>query len=373
MAQFETAAQHLRANFRDEFHALRQSLKDAYAALDPDTDTRSVGAHPPAEDTGELRERLVEILERANYDRVSERDLQRALRASSLFQVRLHVDLDDFAELLLYTRGASRREEQVRELFGLWRRTVRFTNYDRVLLYLRLKPDLDESSTLGDCPAGSTLLKLFQNVPEADIEMLFPNIRVGMRMLDKLLIGVPALVSGGIALTTKVGTTLLLLGSLIGFWLGLSSQPVTLDKPMLIALGAGLAALGGYLWKQFANFRNRKLRYTQALTENLYFKLLDNNTGALLRILDDAEDAECKESVLACYFLLAHGAPMTAPALDAAIEDWFAEQLQCRLDFEIDDALGKLQRLGLASCEGEHWRAAPRRGTSSGEKPEPPG
>ena len=100
-----------------------------------------------------------------------------------------------------------------------------------------------------------------------------------MRMLDRLLIGVPALVSGGIVFTTKLGATLLLMGSLLGFWLGVSSKPVQLDKAALLALVAGLGALGGYCWKQFSNFRNRKLKYTQALTENLYFKLLDNNAG----------------------------------------------------------------------------------------------
>lgn len=79
--------------------------------------------------------------------------------------------------------------------------------------------------------------------------------------------------------TTKLGATLLLMGSLLGFWLGVSSEPVQLDKAALLALVAGLGALGGYCWKQFRNFGNRKLKYTQALTENLYFKLLDNNAG----------------------------------------------------------------------------------------------
>jgi hypothetical protein len=189
------------------------------------------------------------------------------------------------------------------------------------------------------------------------VEMLFPNIRVGMRLMDKVMIGVPALISGGLALTTKVGATLLLLGSLFGFWLGVSSEPVQLDKATLIALLAGLGALGGYLWKQFSNFRNRKLKYTQALTENLYFKLLDNNAGVIHRIVDDAEESECKESLLAYYFLLAEGEPMTAPELDQAIESWFAERWQCRLDFEIDDALNKLQALDLARADGDRWQA----------------
>ncbi|MAT92654.1 MAG: hypothetical protein CME59_08635 [Halioglobus sp.] len=362
-ARFEAGWAVMEDHFRVQFHHLRQELKEAYAPFDPDADTRPapVSPSPPP---AELSALLQRVLERGNYEKVTEQDLQRALRASSLFQVRLYVDLEDFEEVLLYTRGESLREETLREFFGLWRRRVRFINYERVLLYIRLRQDIDADSTLGECPPGSTLLRLFQNVPQADLEMLFPNIRVGMRLLDKLMIGVPAVVSGGIVLSTKLGATLLLLGSLLGFWLGVSSEPVQLDRAALLALGAGLGALGGYLWKQFANFRNRKLKYTQALTENLYFKLLDNNAGVLFRLLDDAEDSECKESLLAWHFLLAHGEPMSAAELDAAVEQWFASRWQCRLDFDVADALGKLQRLGLARCDGERY--APTAGSAGG-------
>ena len=357
---FGDACAEIEQAFQGEFHEIRQRIKDVYAPLDPDADTRLVNLETDAEEKDSLVDLLGGLLERANYEKVSGRDLQRALRASSLFQVRLYVDMEDFEEVLLYTRGASQRQETLRELFGLWRRKVEFINYDRVVLYIRFRENIDNDSALGDCRGGSTMLKLFQNVPAADLEMLFPNIRVGMRWLDRVLIGVPALVSGGLVFTTKAGATLLLLGSLIGFWLGLSSKPVELDKAALIALGAGLGALGGYLWKQFSNFRNRKLKYTQALTENLYFKLLDNNAGVLFRLLDDAEESECKESLLAYYFLLAEGEPMTAEALDSAIENWLANSWQCRIDFEIDDALAKLSRLNLIRPAAEgRWEPVP--------------
>ena len=355
--QFLLAKEKLELHFQHEFHEIKQTLKDAYAPLDPDADTRTVASLETQTPSSNLKEILADVLERANYERVTDKGLQRALKSSSLFQVRLFVDLDDFDEVLLYTRGASQREETLRELFGLWRRKVRFTNYDRVLLYIRLKNDVDSDSTLGDCQPGSTVLRLFQNVPEADLEMLFPNIRVGMRTLDKLMVGVPALVSGGLVLTTKMGTTLLLLGSLLGFWLGLSSEPVQLDKAAFVVLSAGTVALVGYLWKQYSNFRSRKLKYTQALTENLYFKLLDNNVGALFRILDDAEESECKESLLAYHFLLLKGGPVSAEELDQSIEAWFAQTLQCRIDFEIDDALSKLLRLNLATNNDDQWQA----------------
>lgn len=355
--EFELAREKIEQYFQRDFHQIKQNLKDSYAPLDPDADTRLLQGLATEGDPSQLADTLATVLERANYEKVTEKALQRALKSSSLFQVRLYVDLDDFEEVLLYTRGASKRQETLRELFGLWRRTVRFTNYERVLLYIRLKPDVDADSTLGDCQPGSTILRLFQNVPEADLEMLFPNIRIGMRLLDKLMIGIPALVSGGLVMTTKMGATLLLLGSLLGFWLGTSNEPVELDRGALIALAAGIGALAGYFWKQYSNFRNRKLKYTQALTRNLYFKLLDNNAGAIFRILDDAEESECKESLLAYYFLLQDGGAMSAEQLDAAVEDWMEEQLNCALDFEIDDALAKLLKLGLASSDGSAWRA----------------
>jgi hypothetical protein len=356
--QFTLASETIESHFQRDFHRIKQGLKDAYAPLDPDADTRVVANLRQRDTVSSLVAAMAKVLERANYEKVTEKDLQRAFHSASLFQVRLYVDLHDFEEALLYCRGASKRRETIKEFFGLWRREVEFTNYDRVLLYIRFKEDMDSDSALGECQPGSTMLKLFQNVPEADIEMLFPNIRVGMRLLDKLMIGVPALISGGLVITTKMGATLILLGSLLGFWFGVSSEPVHLDKAALLVLLAGTGALVGYIWKQFANFRNRKLKYTQALTENLYFKLLDNNAGALYRILDDAEESECKESLLAYFFLLAEGSPMSVARLDQAVESWFAEKWQCKLNFDVHDALRKLQDLGLARFDRDHWQLA---------------
>ncbi len=352
LAQFQRAERHIDDYFQRDFHLLKQQLKDAYAPVDPDADTRCVDGLVKASEV-DLSDALENILNRANYERVSSAALDAAFETESLFSIRLYVNLDDFEEVLLYTRGASERVEQVPRFLGRFPRTVRFKNYERVVLYIKFRNDLDEASTLGGCRPGSTMLKLFQDVPEADLEMLFPNTRVGMRVRDKLLIGIPAMVSGAIVLSTKVGATLLLLASLIGFWLGMSDKSVTLDRNAVLALLAGFGALGAYLWKQFSSFRNRKLRFTETLTRNLYFKLLDNNAGVLYRILDDAEESECKESLLAYYFLLASESALTPQALDELVEAWFAQRWQCKLDFEIDDALRKLELLNLASPDDQ--------------------
>jgi hypothetical protein len=197
-------------------------LKYAYAPVDPDADTRCVDGLGEVGDV-DLADALENILNRANYERVTSAELDTAFESESLFSIRLYVNLEDFAQVLLYTRGANERVELVPRFLGRFPRTARFKNYDRVVLYIKFKNDIDEASTLGGCRPGSTMLKLFQDVTEADLEMLFPNTRVGMRVRDKLLIGIPTMVSGGIVLSTKVGATLLLLASSIGYWMTLKN------------------------------------------------------------------------------------------------------------------------------------------------------
>lgn len=333
--------------FHFEFHRVIESLKAAYADLDPDRDTRNLQLHQTSQ-PNYFVDLLDGLLEKANYERVTEADLNQALTESSLFKIRLHVEFDDFSEVSLFARGESKKTETVTSWFGLHKQEIEFTNYERVVVYIQIRDDYVQSKTdFASCRAGATLLKLFRNVPKADLEMLFPNTRVRMRLMDKLLIGVPALVSGGVVLTTKLGASLVLLGSLLGYWLGMSAQPAELNQAGVMALLAGGAALGGYFWKQFNSFKNRKLRFMQALTQNLYFKNLDNNAGVFHRIANDAEEEESKEALLAYYFLLVADAPMHKSELDRSIEAWFESRWDCRIDFEIDDALNKLLMLGL--------------------------
>ncbi len=345
--EFRQLAHMLAQIYHFEFHRVVDALKNAYAELDPDRDTRSVDIVARGEQPAFV-DLLAGLLEKANYERISEAELNQALNESSLFKIRLQVDFSDFAEVLLFARGQSLRRETLPTWFGLRSRRIEFINYERVVVYLRIRDDYQNTVIENSHNrAGATLLRLFRNVPRADLEMLFPNTQVRMRMIDKLFIGVPALISGGIVLTTKLGASLLVLGSLFGYWLGVHDQPTELDQARVVVLLTGAAALAGYLWKQFSNFKNRKIRFMQALTQNLYFKNLDNNAGVFHRLTNDAEEEEAKEALLAYYFLLASPEALERAELDRQIEQWFRTQWNCELDFEIDDALQKLLSLGL--------------------------
>ncbi len=338
-----------------DFHLLTSNIKDSYATYDPDTSTLDFSEN---HDSHLFFNKFETLLDKANYELINSNDLANALEKSSLFKIKLHVNLEDFSDKFIYYRGSSIREESVSSFMGLYKRKIRFINYDRVILCLKYSDKYDSDTIpLNDNLSGNIFIKLFRNVPKADLEMLFPNTRIGMRLQDKLLIGIPALVSGGVVLTTKVGTSLILIGSLIGFWLGISNQPVEINTTSIMVLFAGLAALGGYLWKQFNSFKNRKLKFTEALTRNLYFKNLDNNAGVFHRLADEAEEEECKEALLAFYFLSNSNTPMSTQELDQAIEQWLYKKSQLKLNFDIQDALDKLLNMQLIEITNDKYIA----------------
>jgi hypothetical protein len=358
---FQAFAELLASLMHQEFRTRLEALKDTYYPFNPDTDTRTIVELSPGERQAaqqRLVDELTALAEDANFERISADDLGRAFVEESLMKVRLEADFDDFEQVVFYRRGAHTRQEQVKHLFGLRRRTIEFTNYAKVLVYVKFQDAAHfkaKGKDVADLPfiPGSTIIKLFQDVPRADLEMLFPNARVRMRLVDKLLIGVPAVVSGVIVVVTKLIASLIPVLLLLGFWLGVRTEPVELNQGQLVALGAALAALGGFLVRQYTKFKNRKIQFMKALSENLYFRNLDNDAGVFHHLLDAAEEEEVKEAVLAYHFLRSGGRPLTATELDRRIEDWFVRRWDAAFDFEVDDGVGKLRRLRLVDDDGQ--------------------
>ena len=363
--EFKEFCQILEALFHFEFHTRLEKLKTYYGPFNPDADTRKVYNYSEPEKKNfqkKLVSEMTAVLNAANFEKVTAEDLQQALAEESLFQIRLEVDFEDFEDVIFFRRGETIKEETLIKFFGLSKKTFKFTNYERVAIYIKFKEaayfENRKRKNLYFEP-GSTIIKLFHNVPKADLEMLFPNSKVRMKTIDKIIIGVPAAVSGIIVLVTKLGASLLLVGSVISFWLGLKDQEVQIKQQHLIALGAGLGTLGGFLFRQLNKYKNRKIKFMKALSDNLYFKNLDNNAGVFYHLIDTAEEEEFKEAVLAYYFLLTAKDPMTKKELDHRIENWLAEKWDCHIDFEIGDAVNKLQRLNLIQQDAEILQSVP--------------
>jgi len=362
--------------FHFEFHAKTESLNQSYLPFNPDSDkltTQNISLAECAGHEDQLMSIFKGVLNQANYQQISEKDLSYAVHQESLLKLNLYVDFDDFENQLVFRRGS--RTHQIERKKGLFKKeTSTITVYDRVALIIKYKDEAyfaaAEREKLNFQP-GTMIVKLFKNIPKGDLEMLFPNAQVRMKMKDKLLMGGIA-VGAGTMVMLKAGAGLIAMGGIL--WLMTRSMiasggeiptlgPVEISG--MVGGATALAAIGAFLFKQWNGYKNRKIKFMKTLGDSLYFKNLDNNAGVFYHIIADAEEEEFKEALLGYLFLLKSEAGLTASELDTAIEDWFTETYATSINFEIADALDKLKRLKLCHISGNdqagklRWKALP--------------
>ena len=171
-------------------------------------------------------------------------------------------------------------------------------------------------------------LKLFKQLPQDDIEMLFPNIKVQFKLFDKVKLAATA---GG--------------GTLAGMFATVTKVAAATNP---IALVAALSGLIGVITRQVMGFFNTRNRYMMMLAQNLFFHNLANNRGVLTLLVDRAEEEEIKEDTLLYYFLTESGCePNDANEVRAKIEAFLFDQFRLDVAFDVDDAAGRLIRDGL--------------------------
>ena len=205
---------------------------------------------------------------------------------------------------------------------------------------------------------GAVLMKYFRNIASADLNALFPDVRVVMRLRDKLFLGGTALVSG-VPILIKLASTLTVMFVVAGFYLGLSRAVQDEELTAALAAVSGLVALAGFSFGQWVKFQRQSLAYHKLLSDNIYYRNVNNNAGIFDHIIGAAEDQECKETFLAYRFLLTPGDGPTPDTLDRRIEHWLKTAFGVEVDFEGDDALVKLDRLGLLRRDGDRLFVMP--------------
>lgn len=334
---FRCLVDHARWCVASELHPIAQRLTAAYAPFDPDDDTCSVEDFS-SDELRLLRRELfgdvLELLRRANYRRLSRAELEQSLEVATEWGLRLNIDFSVFDRLEVFARGHVYGTQFRRLWYAPFRKkAVSVPIYQRlvILFSLRHKKGLN-----ADVDTTAIYLKLFKNIPTADVDMLLPSSRIRLTLLDHGKIFLPT-ISGVIVTIVKIikgAIFAALSGSLwglIGFFVFVFGT-----------IGYGLRSFFGYL--------HTKDKYQLHLTRNLYYQNLDNNAGVFYRLLDDAKEQELREILLA-YFVLWKLAPeggFTAEELDQEVERLIQEWLHLDIDFDVLDALDKLVRFGLA-------------------------
>jgi Protein of unknown function (DUF3754) len=334
----------LQSLYHHEFHATLEDMKSAYRLFNPDVDDALPLDVAPDEMERVLLERIHHVMVKGNFQEITSEGLQEALAGEGLFPISLDVPFDDFAFYKLYFQGESTATEEVKSAIPFMTRTVTFAVYDRVVLLVKFREAEHFANQKGKMPGrpGKIYLKYLKGVPKPDLEMVFPNPRPRMKLIHKLKIGVPVVAGLGITVHKLI---------IAPFVLGSAGNPIS--EGLSLGLVATLAGLGGYVFKAYTNYRNTVQDFLAQVTTSLYFKNMVSNQGVFNTLVDDAEEEETKEAVLAYYFLLASPEPMAGDELDRNVEAWLEERLGRPVDFELDDALGKLERHELLTKDDD--------------------
>lgn len=339
-----------------EYLETLEQLKDAYAPFDPDTtcqplDKMEPDKRPIAVD--KLFDRFMGLMEKANFERLTKQDIQAAIDGgASDWGINMTVDFEVFERLEIFCRGSSRTKRTKRGAIFFWRtETKEVDTYQRLLILVKLRKHkrIPESIDI-----NGVFLKMFKDIPRVDLEMVLPGTRLQMPWQQQWKMGGSLIGTLGYGVYRVFGEIVEGIAKVANFaWESASAGLGILWGPF--------ALLGGYAYKQYAGYQNSKQTYSKMLAESLYFQNLDNNAGVITQVLDEAEEQECRETILAYYYLWKYAPPggWNAEQLDDYIEMELEGKLNMKVDFEVDDAIGKLEKLGIVTKSGDNYIAAP--------------
>jgi Protein of unknown function (DUF3754) len=358
--KFRQLCQLLASIFHYEYFAQLERLRDDYYYFNPQLDTKMRFEESVLDAAyADLTDALTKVLKGANFVELSEQAIEEAHRQRPFLRVAVKAPVKDFRDVRFFRRGHHWTRMQMRRWFGLYRKSMDVEVFDDVVLLVAMKPlsamkqkwELRRMSERGIRP-GAVFIKYFRNIRSMDLATLFPNVRVVMGKLDRLMFWIPAVVFGA-PTVMKVFSTISVLVIVIGFYLGFWAAIDQMQLSGAVAALGALAALIGFLMTQWVKYERQSLRYQKQITDNVYFNNINNNAGIFDYIIGAAEEQECKEAFLAYYFLLTAEKPLEQEQLDARVEDWLKKNFGFDIDFEVDDAVAKLERLGVLRRDGD--------------------
>ena len=333
----------LEALWHHRMHSTQESLKQIYSNFDPD----SIDETPEIFDPKDFMTQFREALSDGNWLEITDEEMQAALDGEDVFPISLDVRFEEFKLLETYKLGEktikSSRKPSLFEKLVLRKKPteVDLEVYERIIQIMQFREQewFLENKTSRNYPgmeAKGLHLRLFKTIPKLDLEVIFPNTSPKMRRIDQMKILAP-LIGGLATLGMKFGPLLFGYGS---------------GETSLALIGGILSALATYILKSWTKYMKTKEAYLSQVSKDLYFKGQANNQAVINMVIDFSEEQEVKEALLAYSFLLLDSEQQhTMDSLDTRIENWL-EKHGVNVDFEVDDALNKLLKLGLLNREG---------------------
>ena len=353
---FELFAKQLVAFQRHRSRMAAQSLSEAFDLLDPDVEIPSGHSADLTAAAAEVAEGFEQLCLAANFRPYSEAELCDAMDTATLIPLNTQVDFNDFARIMVFYRGDDFLELSLRKRFRY--RQTRVDNLRRVAMLLEVRQtryfdalgkDLAE---LGATP-GKIYLYLYKNIPRNDLELLFPNVKVSMRLSDRLLVGIPATLGIGPLIVKAMPSLALIAAAVVATFFGadmanqlnLKSDTGNSQYPALFAFAALAMLVGGFAVRQYNSYVSKKLRFLKRMKDTLFFKNLATNRAALAAMNEMAQEETIKELVIVFFFLLTSKEPISKEELDKRCEAWLLKTYHRAVDFDVDKSLRSAQLL----------------------------
>ena len=118
-------------------------------------------------------------------------------------------------------------------------------------------------------------------------------------------------------------------------------------------------AIGFGLKSMFTYRSATQQKYMLNMTQSLYYQNLDNNLGVLLRLLEEGEQQEAGEAILAYFvavFVLG-GEPASLETIDIGCEKILHEVSGLDIDFDVPRTARTLAELGILELDHRGWAA----------------
>lgn len=306
---------------------------------------------------------FAEVLSRANYHPIDHADIKDALNKASIIPVRTAVNFSDYDEIAFYYRNKTPRTVKLKRFLS--EKELIIQNYDRMVVMLKTAKTVETQASknlttqIDNLTPQSIYLNLYKNIPHGDLELLFPNIKISMTLKDKLMLGIPAL-GAAVPLALKILPSLgLLIGvialTVFGFELGgefeVDPESQKATYALLTAMLSIGLALGGFAAQQYLKYKSKRLSFLKKVADTLFFKTLDVGKGVISSLVDEAEEEQCKETLLTYFVLFTSKNQTSEQDLDRAAEAWLANEFEARVDFKVAKALEEITGLTAAGDE----------------------